>query len=66
MSDDENKVDIIVTVEGGLVQDVDIPEHLSNVEVVIRDYDTECVEEENLKEDETGDSYFEVRYGYKG
>jgi hypothetical protein len=38
---EENRVDITVSVIGGLIQSVDIPEHLDNVVVVVKNYDVE-------------------------
>ncbi len=45
-----------ITVEGGVIQHVDCPK---GVRVIVRDYDTDGVEEENLRQDENGDSYLE-------
>lgn len=58
--EDKNRVDITITVVGGLIQSVEIPEHLSNVVIVVKDYDTDgfC---DNLKEDEDG-TYMQSEY----
>ena len=45
-----------ITVEGGVVQYVDCPR---GVRVVVKDYDTDGVEEESLQQDENGDTYIE-------
>lgn len=45
-----------ITVEGGVIQYVDCPR---GVKVIVRDYDTDGVEEENLQKDENGDDYIE-------
>jgi hypothetical protein len=48
---------VTVTVEGGVVQHIDIPE---GVRVVVKDYDVEGCDEAELEEDENGDTYFEA------
>jgi hypothetical protein len=45
-----------VTVKGGVVQHVEIPE---GVKVIIRDYDVDCSEDNQLQQDEDGDKYIE-------
>jgi hypothetical protein len=45
-----------VTVEGGVIQHVECPE---GVQVIVKDYDTDGVDEESLQHDENGDSYIE-------
>ena len=52
--DPEDRVDITITVSGGLIQSVDIPEHLDNVVVVVKDYDTDG-SDENLQKDGDGE-----------
>lgn len=52
-------LEIIVTVEGGVVQHVAVP---PGVRVIVRDYDTEGIVDEeklDLKEDEDGELYIE-------
>ena len=44
---------IIITVEGGIVQHVEVPSH--EVEVVIRDYDVEGVDSDRLEKDDEGE-----------
>lgn len=46
-----------VTVEGGVVQYIDVPE---GVRVVVKDYDVEGCDEAELEEDENGDYFFEA------
>jgi hypothetical protein len=46
-----------ITVEGGVVQNVVCPE---GVKVIVRDYDAEGVEAEQLKQDDDGDDYIET------
>ena len=41
-----------ITVQGGVIQDVDVPE---GVQVVVHDYDTDGTEPERLSRDESGD-----------
>jgi hypothetical protein len=46
---------IIITVEGGLIQDIkNIP---FGTVIEVRDYDTDWDEDKDLKEDEKGDKY---------
>lgn len=48
---------ITVTVEGGVIQDIsDIP---PDVKVVVKDYDVEGGDPEDMKTDDNGDEYFE-------
>ena len=49
------KKTVHVTVEGGVIQDVECP---SGVQVLIRDYDVDG-SESDLAEDETGDEFIE-------
>jgi len=46
-----------VTVEGGVVQWVEVPE---GVTVIVRDYDVDGSEEDQLDQDENGDQYVEA------
>jgi hypothetical protein len=48
---------VVVTVEGGVVQHVEVPE---GVRVVVRDYDAEGVEAERLSVDEDGNECVEA------
>ncbi len=45
-----------ITMEGGVIQHIDCPK---GVKVIVRDYDTDGVEQENLQQDEHGDHYLE-------
>jgi hypothetical protein len=47
---------VTVSIEGGVVQEIDCP---SGVQVVVRDYDVDG-SETDLAEDETGDEYVET------
>ncbi len=51
---------ITISMQGGLIQSVEILER-SNVEIVVKDYDAENFEEEDLKKDNDG-FYHESRY----
>ena len=51
---------ITISMQGGLIQSVEILEK-SNVEIVVKDYDAENFEEEDLKKDNDG-FYHESRY----
>ena len=51
-----NKV-VHITVEGGVIQDVQVP---TGVKVVVRDYDADGCEPERLQRDEQGDAYSET------
>ncbi len=62
---DDEKVEITITVQGGVIGDVDIPQHLDNVVVVVKDYDTEGTDENLLSHDENGD-YIESEWEYHG
>ena len=46
-----------VTIEGGAVQHVALPK---GVKVIVKDYDTDGVEDRSLKQDENGDKYIET------
>ncbi len=46
-----------VTVEGGVVQYVEVPE---GVTVVVRDYDVDGSEDEGLQQDDNGDKFIEA------
>ena len=46
---------IRITMEGGVIQDVQCP---AGVQVIVRDYDVDGVEE-GLQQDENGDRYLE-------
>ena len=50
---------VIITVEGGVVQDVEVPD---GVQVVVKDYDVDG-SEEDLSEDENGDEFIEKHLG---
>jgi uncharacterized protein with FMN-binding domain len=53
---DKDRVDITVTIKDGQIQSVDIPEHLDNVVVVVKDYDVTCDEQEQYThEDKDGE-----------
>ena len=59
MSRSYDKEEILIIIEGGLVQDVILPED-SNTRIIIRDYDIECVDEESiLSLDEDGEKCIE-------
>lgn len=45
-----------VTVEGGVVQHVEVPE---GVQVVVRDYDVDSTDADELEQDENGDHFIE-------
>lgn len=45
-----------VTVEGGVVQNVEVPE---GVQVIVKDYDVDGSDEDQLERDEDGDSFVE-------
>ena len=46
---------IIIIVEGGLIQDISNIPH--DIEIEVRDYDTDGADEENTKKDSDGDEY---------
>lgn len=47
---------VIITVEGGVVQHVQVPD---GVTVIVRDYDVDGVEGDLLQQDRGGDHYIE-------
>jgi hypothetical protein len=47
---------VTVSIEGGVVQEVDCP---SGVQLIVRDYDVDGTEP-NLAEDDTGDEFVET------
>lgn len=47
---------VTVTVEGGVVQHVEVPQ---GVRVVVKDYDVEGCDDADFDEDENGDEYVE-------
>jgi hypothetical protein len=51
---------VVVTVEGGVVQNVECPE---GVRVVVRDYDTEGTDADHLSRDEDGNECVEAVWG---
>jgi hypothetical protein len=48
---------IIITIQGGCVQDVEKPD---DIEVIIKDYDIQDEEGPNIKQDDDGDFYQEI------
>lgn len=53
---ENKKGKIVIHLEGGIIQDIDY--NGNDVEIEIRDYDTEGIEEDGLKEDEEGREYY--------
>ena len=51
-----------VTVEGGVVQHVEVPE---GVQVIVRDYDVDGTEEDQLEHDENGDHFTETNWEHE-
>ena len=58
MDPHDNSPTVTISIEGGVVQQVDCP---SGVQVVIRDYDVDG-SEVDLAEDDTGDEYVETTW----
>lgn len=52
--------EIIVVVEGGVIQNILFPSGLNDVTVVVKDYDTDG--SEDVEEDDEGDKYVETRW----
>lgn len=52
-------VKIVITMEGGLIQNIEKGEF---VEVVVMDYDTEGLEPEELDEDAEGNAYYRTEW----
>lgn len=51
-----------ITVEGGVVQQVEVPEGVS---VIVRDYDVEGSPFDLLPQDENGHHYFEANWNHE-
>jgi hypothetical protein len=47
---------VTIVVEGGVIQRVVCP---NGVRVIVKDYDTDGTEEDNLQQDEKGEEYIE-------
>lgn len=54
-----NKKLVTVIVEGGVIQNITVPK---GVTVIVRDYDIEGYEGEDLLIDDNGEDYIESRY----
>lgn len=52
----EDKIPVEIYIQGGVIADVVKPD---NIKVIIKDYDTDGVDEEILKQDKNGDDYRE-------
>lgn len=50
---------VTITVEGGVVQDVEVP---PGVRVIVKDYDVEGMDEDRMTKDEDGNEYVESVY----
>ena len=50
------KKTVQITIEGGVIQDIDCPE---GVQVIVRDFDTDGIEPSSLGRSESGDEYLE-------
>lgn len=57
-----NKEEIVIRVSDGMVQNIDIPDSLKNTVVIVKDYDTDGADDEDVQEDEVG-KYYLTRYG---
>jgi hypothetical protein len=54
---------ITITVEGGMIQDIDWPESLKGLfEVITMDFDDPDPDDENYRENHAGDGYIEGRW----
>lgn len=51
-----------VTVEGGVIQWVEVPD---GVTVIVRDYDVDGTEADQLQQDENGDEFIESLWEHK-
>jgi hypothetical protein len=51
-----------ITVEGGVVQHVEVPD---GVQVVVKDYDVDGTEADQLQQDENGDNFIESIWEHK-
>lgn len=53
---------INITVEGGVIQHVEVP---AGVRVVVRDYDVDCVELHRLQRDQDGHAFVEQIWNHQ-
>ena len=53
-----DKHEIVITVEGGLIQDVNIPKDC-HIKVKVMDFDVEGCESDQVKTNKAGQEYFE-------
>lgn len=51
--------EIVITVEGGVIQEIDNP---TNHKIIVRDYDIEGSDEDALQEDDNGNEYIESEW----
>lgn len=52
------KEEIFIYLEGGIIQEINLPNN-SNCRIIVRDYDIEGTPEEDLSIDEVGSQYIE-------
>lgn len=58
MSKTYDKEEILITVEGGVIQDISLPDN-SNCRIIVRDYDIDCTEKDLLSIDNDGNECIE-------
>ena len=54
---EKNMKTVEITMEGGVIQDIEVPK---GVRVVVRDYDTDSIPEDELTKDDHGDDCIET------
>jgi len=56
---------ILINVEGGVIQDVIFPDNFPrDIQVIVRDYDIDGSDESILQEDQSGDLFIESIHRY--
>ena len=50
---------VLVTVESGVVQHIEVPE---GVQVIVKDYDVDGTEADQLQQDDNGDQFIEFNW----
>ena len=59
-----NKHEIVITVEGGLIQDVNIPKGC-HISVKVKDFDVEGCESDRVTTNNAGEEYIESIWEYE-
>ena len=60
---DKKIPDITITVQGGLISDVDIPDHLGKIRIIVKDYDTDGFSEDVETDEDGGGTFVRSEWG---